>query len=416
MKLLHTSDWHLGATLYRESRAPDHDTVIAEITDVARQVQPDLICHTGDLFDRARPGPEDIARAGHGLRDLAAIAPVLVVCGNHDSAGLFGALNIYTQLSGGPPRVHFVDRIRTPQDGIRHYPTRLGHTVRVAALPFQHAHQLTDAFGDPTQWGGEYNARVRRIEAALGDALMTGFDPRTDIAVFAAHLYVGGGDYCGSERGMHVDDAYATDLDALPTVSYAAFGHLHKPQALPGRHITGRYAGSPIALDFGEIHDQKSIVVVEAEPGRASRVETVNLSAGRRLRKFRGTLEQLARTADEITDDLCIITIDTTDPVPTLTEQVRRLLPRATLLDVHPASVGQQVDIVTGAQAAADAEPDLPDMFAEFLAERGTRLAPAPAVHAAFTRILAAAADEREPVFPEEALLRIPGNESEASA
>ena len=404
MKLLHTSDWHLGATLYRQSRAPDHDAVIAEIIEAARDFRPDLILHTGDLFDRARPTTEDITRAGQALQELAAIAPVVVVCGNHDSAGLLHALNIYMRISGGPQRVHFIARVRSPRDGILHFPTRNGHTLRLAALPFQHAHLMTDAFGDPTRWGTDYTDQVRGIEAALGEALLADFNPRTDIAVFAAHLYVGGADYCGSERGMHVDDAYATDLDAVPAVSYAAFGHLHRPQKLPGKRVAGRYAGSPIPLDFGEMHDHKSIVLVEAEPGRPAKVKPFPLQAGRRLRKVTGTLQDIEAQASEITDDLCVVTVDTPIHLPTLFEQVRQLLPHATLLDVHPGRSDAQIDIVTADQVDGDAEPDVTEMFAEFLAERGTHADPH-AVRDAFARVLAAVVEDRDPVFAEEALL-----------
>ena len=68
----------------------------------------------------------------------------------------------------------------------------------------------------------------------------------------------------------------------MPPVSYAAFGHIHKPQPLPGT-VIGRYAGSIIPIDFGEEGEQKGAVVVEATPGRAARVEFVSLAAGRPL-------------------------------------------------------------------------------------------------------------------------------------
>jgi DNA repair protein SbcD/Mre11 len=405
MKLLHTSDWHLGKMLYRESRASDHEAALAEIIDIARVFRPDVICHSGDLFDHARPATEDMSRAGRALTELGSIAPVVVVCGNHDSPSLFSVFNIFNRMSGTPDRVHFVDRVRKPRDGILQFPTAKGHTVRLAALPFQHAHQMTDAFGDPTRWGADYNAQVRGIEAALGEAMMAGFDPRTDLAVFAAHLYVGGADFCGSERGMHTDDVYATDLDHLPVVSYAAFGHMHKPQALPSKKVTGRYAGSPLALDFGEIYDQKSIVLVEAEPGKPARVETVPLTAGRKLRKFRGTLDDLAALAPTVDNDLCLLAIETTVHVPTLNEQVRRLLPNAAILQIDPIIGGEQVEIVTAEHTHDDAELDLTDMFAEFLGERGTRRAPAKSVLEVFSTILGAVTHGNEPVFAEEPLL-----------
>src|SRR5207245_1345002 len=83
MRLLHTSDWHLGRTTHGRSRAPDHDHAIEEIVDAAREARPHLVLHTGDLFDAPRPGYEEMTRGIDALRRLAELAPVLVLCGNH---------------------------------------------------------------------------------------------------------------------------------------------------------------------------------------------------------------------------------------------------------------------------------------------------------------------------------------------
>ena len=82
VRVLHTSDWHLGVTVRNEPRDVDHDSVIAEIIDVAATVQPDAIIHTGDLFNSGRPAMADFGRAIRALRELGEIAPVavLVVC------------------------------------------------------------------------------------------------------------------------------------------------------------------------------------------------------------------------------------------------------------------------------------------------------------------------------------------------
>jgi DNA repair protein SbcD/Mre11 len=86
MQLLHTSDWHLGRTVkQRWSRDADFDAVLAEITGIARDASPDLIIHSGDLFDSIRPVASDLARCLHALSDLSEVAPVVVVAGNHDS-------------------------------------------------------------------------------------------------------------------------------------------------------------------------------------------------------------------------------------------------------------------------------------------------------------------------------------------
>ena len=77
-------------------------------------------------------------------------------------------------------------------------------------------------------------------------------------------------------------------------MSYAAFGHIHKPQRLPGP-LTGRYAGSMIPIDFGEEGEAKGGVVVDAEPGRAAHVEFVALAAGRPLTTVTGALVELGQ-------------------------------------------------------------------------------------------------------------------------
>ena len=89
MRLLHVSDWHLGRLTYRCSRAPDHEAVLAEICELARDLRPHLILHTGDVFDGLRPGYAEMTFAIEVLEELAAVAPVVVLAGNHDSPALF---------------------------------------------------------------------------------------------------------------------------------------------------------------------------------------------------------------------------------------------------------------------------------------------------------------------------------------
>ena len=101
------------------------------------------------------------------------------------------------------------------------------------------------------------------------------------------HLHVAGAKFSGSERQLHISDIYGSHLETLPVVNYAAFGHIHRPQPLPGSLVMGTYAGSPIQLDFGELDEEKSVVVVEARPQMPSRIERHPLS-GREL-AFRAT-------------------------------------------------------------------------------------------------------------------------------
>ncbi len=402
MKLLHLSDWHLGRTTYNASRAEDHATVIGEILSYAREHRPDLIVHTGDLFDVARPAYQDMARGIDALQDLAVIASVVVLCGNHDSPALF---DLFTQLIGPRSPIHFASRARPPgQGGILTFAAAGGQVIRLAPLPFVHANRMLDGFEAPGTWAALYADRVHLVEEVLARGLLDGFDNRRDLAVFAAHLYVGGAVLSGSERRIQVGDSYASHLDHLPPVTYAAFGHIHKPQDLPGGAVNGCYAGSPIPLDFGEIDEAKRIVLVEASPGRPPEIQSLPLSGGRPLWRFEGTMEQLAEVAPTIGQALALVTIHSPSTIADLHARVQDLLPRAVVLDVYPVAADRQLDVAV-ATAPAGPEPSIEELFRGYLAEQGTRGAAADRVMTTFSKLLEAIETEHEAAFPEEAAL-----------
>src|SRR5690349_21199630 len=120
MRLLHLSDWHLGRQTYRYSRVEDHEAIIEEILEIARDSHPHLILHTGDLFDGMRPAASEMVRATDSLRRLAELAPVVVIAGNHDSPTLF---HVFNRLLGEGSSIRFVDRARpADQGGILSFP------------------------------------------------------------------------------------------------------------------------------------------------------------------------------------------------------------------------------------------------------------------------------------------------------
>ncbi len=414
MRLLHISDWHLGATLGRVDRWADHERVLGEQITLARELRPHLVVHTGDLFHYPRPGVQDLRLAMWALEELAAVAPVVVLAGNHDAPALF---DIYQRLlrlgrpAADPGRVRFVGRVRPPGDGgLLLLPGDIGgdleEEIRLAPLPFVHPNAVLEAFSvPPERWTAHYTDQVHYVEQALGEGLRAGYDGTRQVLLFAAHLYVGGAMFSSSERRLHVSEAYATRVDHVPQVTYAAFGHIHRPQPLPGGLVPGRYAGAPIPIDFGEEGEHKSVVVVEAAPGRPARVEVVPIGGGRPLRRVRGTLQELAGMADDIGQAIVLVTVVTETPTPELADRVRALLPRATVLDIHDDCAASRVEVVSGPPDGA--EPTLQELFAEFLAD-----SPRPGVHGGqvrgvFDTLLEAAEAETAVSFDEEALLDV---------
>ncbi len=401
MRLLHTADWHLGRTTYGEPRAPDHDVVLDEVIAIARAERPDLIVHSGDVFDAVRPAYPDLHRGVGALQELAAVAPVVVLCGNHDSPALFRLMG---RLLADRLPLRFVD---PDAAGVLAFPAGDG-TVRVGALPFVHANRTISAWEDPGSWHRRYTDRLRDLLGGMGAALRDGADPDRDVLVLAAHLHTGGARFSGSERPVHVTDTYAADARDLPPVAYAAFGHIHRPQPVPGR-VAGRYAGAILPMDFGEAGERKEVVLVDVAPGRAARITPVPLSGGRPLVRLEGTLEQLRLEAAGVKQALALVTVHSDDRIPDLSERVRDLLPDAVVLEVAEHAASRRLTVIEG-EAAAAAEAGVVETFRDYLREEGTRGAAADRVLATFATLLAAVEQEEPATFPEERLL--PGGDA----
>jgi len=370
MRLLHVADWHLGRTNGHTARREDLADVLEQTVETAREFVPDLTVHAGDLFDGPRPAVDDLQLGCDALRQLAEVSPVVVIAGNHDSPQLLKFL-------GGilaPGRIHFVDVVRTPENGgIRDFDIKGGERIRLAPVPFISAHRMVRTFEDPGTWTASYADRLRAITALLAGGLTDGLQPNRDSLVFAAHLHVTGAQVTNSERPYTVSDGYAAHASALPPVTYAAFGHIHRYQALPQASVTGRYAGSPIPLDFGEEHDEKVCVLVEAAPGRPADIVEHAYTIKRPLRRLEGTLDELRTSCDGVGSALCQVIVHTQEPARELAAQVQELLPEAVLLEIAEVCEAQQRSALELQELPTEAEASVSELFAKFVEERGVQ-------------------------------------------
>ncbi len=405
-RLLHTSDWHLGASLYRHSREEDFDAVLAEIAAIARESKPDLIVHSGDLFHSFRPGARDLLRAMRALDELADVAPTVVIAGNHDSPAYFEFLN----LVSGPSRgrgLYFVDRFRPGREGgVLTFDACGGEQrMRLAVMPFVHPNQFWKRNSPSGTTSAGYVQGMRELQADLMQALHDGYDPGRDVLLFAAHVYVAGAKPSKSERGVDTDVAFATAPGDLPVVSYAALGHIHAPQTVNGvpSAVTARYAGSPLQMDFGEHKDIKSVVVVDADPGRPVHALPHRLTGGRRLAYFEGTLDLLRADAHKFEGMFLKAAITGEEDGALLTRRVAESVPGAILVDAAPVREATTESVLAGDVAE---EPDLPDSFLAYLTEAGLNEVAARSTAAAFARLLGEVDDEEPPPVPAEELLR----------
>lgn len=362
MKILHTSDWHVGKTLRGRSRADEHQEVLVEIGEIARRETVDLVLVVGDLFDTAAPTPESEQIVYRALLDLAGSgATVALVAGNHDNWRRWQAVEPLLGLGNVVARSFFA----RPDDGGVVALDTPGGPARVALLPFLsqryvvRAEDLMDIERDAAEHAQAYDARVRALVEGLCGGMGDGA-----VCVLAAHLMVAGGVLGGGERDAHTIFDYSVSPAAFPVhLDYVALGHLHRAQQLPGACPIW-YCGSPLALDFSEEADDKCVLLIEAAPGVPATVERVPLRGGRPLRRLRGSLDDLRALAGTTGDAHLQVYVKEARRAG-LAEEVRELFPEA-------------VDVRVDAPAA-DGAPSRPsragrtphELFAEFLNERG---------------------------------------------
>ena len=385
MKALHTSDWHLGAKLGRHDRGPDHLEALRGLLEIAESARPDLILHTGDLFDAARPAYEALQLGVRALGRLAKIAPTVVIAGNHDSPLL---LRVIDELAGAatPRRLWLV----TAPDVLA-FPDIADAPVAVACVPFLPPTAIADlATDDPSKFEGTYADGIRTLNRGLLDRAQGEAGAR-GIVLYAAHLHVQGARPGKSERRITVGDDYATHVDGLQRALYCAFGHIHDPQLLPGGTARGRYAGSLIPLDFGESREPKQAVLVTI--GDDVEVETHDLPAGRPLTEFAGSLADLERRAADGGLDGCLLKarVLSDDPIPDLADRLEAWSPKCAVFELINTIANRPVKAMAAAEEGNE-EPALDDLFREWRTTAAHRIkAPHEAVEALFAQALGSA-------------------------
>jgi DNA repair protein SbcD/Mre11 len=332
MRILHTADWHVGRTLRGRSRADEHRAVLAEIAEIAASRSADIVIVAGDLFDVSAPTAESEEIVYRGLLGLAGTgADVVVIAGNHDHPRRLGAVRPLLDMA----RVHVRSELARPDAGGVLDITRDGVTARLALLPFLSQRGIVTADAlmtkDAAAHVQSYAERFQRIATSLCDS----FDDAC-VNIVVAHATVIGAKLGGGEREAHTVFEYSVPSQVFPaTAHYIALGHIHRAQEVRAAS-PARYCGSPLQLDFGETANRPEVLIVEAQPGVPVRVEAIPLSAGRRLRTLRGTVDSVAAQANDAGDDYLRVVL--TEPSRAgLADDVRTRFENAVDVIVAPA-------------------------------------------------------------------------------
>ena len=365
LRIVHTSDWHLGRALHEERLLEDQAWALERLLELLREVRPDALVVAGDLYDRAVPPTEAVGLLDEFLTRAAELpVTVVAIAGNHDSAERLSFGSRLLQERG----VHLRGALERAAE-----PIEIAGKGLVYALPFVDPEVVRGAGGDEELRG--HQAATERVLAGVR-AAATG---RSLPAVLVAHAFVQGAvETPDSERPWAVGGAGSVPVAALSGFDYVALGHLHAPQEVAP---AVRYAGSLLKYSFSEASHRKGVAVVEVTRAGTS-VEVVPLGEKRDVVRIQGTLAELLDRPDLARHERDLVEATLEDEGYVVDAKARLQARFAHVLNVvrRALTAGGQGAFARRVEAAGGDHLDLFESFFETVAGA----APGPAQRAVF--------------------------------
>lgn len=294
MKIIHTSDWHLGQRLLFNERGDEQQLALQWLHKTIVQEQADALILAGDVFDNGNP-PHPARKLYYNfLTSLlnTTCRHIVIIGGNHDSPGMLDApreLLEYLNI-----RVVGAAAENLEQDCLLLHNAAGELEAVVAAIPF-----LRDRDLSPSVSGESTLDRIQRIQAGIRQryqdmgALLEPYRAQNVPILATGHLYAQGAQASDKQDNIYIGNTENLDVDTLPELfSYVALGHIHRPQVIAGNQRV-RYSGSLIPLSFSETKDEKGVYCLEFEGHTLSEVRFLPAPTFRRLKTIQGTLAEV---------------------------------------------------------------------------------------------------------------------------
>ena len=319
MRILHTSDWHIGRRLHGESLAPSHESFLTWLHgEVIKDTKPDLLVVAGDIYDRGVPPTEAIELFEDTLAEINKYGiQVLITSGNHDSRVRLGSNTRFMSGLG------------------LHFRTRLHEVAKPVVVPSDDFDLL--AYGIP-YLEPDVDAGVWQVEASQSAVLAEAMrlinedvenrkkqSSKPLRVLVATHAFVEGATKSDSERNIkdiRVGGLGQTSAAVFAGADYVAMGHIHRPHSKneikgPGATLL-RYSGSPIPFSFSERDDEKQVLQIEISKDgvQDSGIETLVAPKLRGMKQIEGTMEELISDKHPATKDwLKVVLTDKEIPI-----------------------------------------------------------------------------------------------------
>jgi len=304
MKVLHTSDWHLGIRFLGKDRESEQQKTLDWIISTIKSEKIDVLIIAGDIFDTGTPSNTARKLYFSFLRKLLKTdcSHAVIIGGNHDSPSMLNApAEILKELN-----IHTIGCANRDDDGAIDYNAEVitlkndeGETVcAVAAVPFLRDRDLMLSMA-----GLEYDERIKEVQKGIinhYEAVADRCKKFDNIPVIACgHLFASGAQLSDNankqegENDIHIGNLARVDFSSfLNTFSYIALGHIHRPQVLGGNEAI-RYSGSIIPISFSERQDVKSVSIADFGQNKCVGVKTLEIPQTVKLIRFKGDFESI---------------------------------------------------------------------------------------------------------------------------
>ena len=327
MRILHTSDWHIGRQFHNVSLLDDQRHVLDQMVDLVRSKKVDVVLIAGDIYDRSVPPASAVALLDEVLNRICTQlgVPVIMIAGNHDGPQRlgFGA----RQLAGAG--LHIVGQLLAQQSPII----------------------LTDDFGDIAFYGIPYADPVTvrdvfSVDTATHDEAMAYVTAQVHEhhlrhqkteekrrCVVLSHCFLDGGDESESERPLSIGGADRVSPKHFMNFNYAALGHLHGPQYKGAPYI--RYSGSILKYSFSEEKHKKSVTLVDMDAQGLCNIEQIQLQPLHDMRILEGTLEEVLTQGknDPNNKDYVLVRLTDTNAILDIMGKLRMVYPNVLHLE-----------------------------------------------------------------------------------
>jgi DNA repair protein SbcD/Mre11 len=344
VRILHTSDWHLGRSFHREGMLGHQAAYVDHLLDVVERERVDLVVVAGDVYDRALPPVDAVRLADEAFARLASSrAQLVVTSGNHDSAQRLGFGSRLIDAAGV-----FI-RTDAATAGVPVLLEDEHGPVAVYGLPYLDPDTLREPWGLSHR---SHEAALREATSRVRDDLARRPGARS---VVLAHAFVAGGQPSESERDISVGGVSIVSTSVFDGIDYTALGHLHGRQTLTDAI---RYSGSPLAYSFSEAGHRKGSWLVELDADGVAAAEFVDAPVPRPLARIKGSLESLLTDPALTRHEQAWVQATLTDdnrPLQAM-DQLRRRFPHALVLAFSPTHPRDSTAPSAPAQARTDHE------------------------------------------------------------